>query len=338
MPYQNVQVLERAQAKIEAVRGTAEATASRWFYPPLGGITWTYAQDLEEIVEATRTYASAVDRQLGYRTVRINFDLILTYEEAVWWLNCALDGGNLSGTTTGSTPPGYTYTLAQNVTTDDLSTFTLKAGDPGNPLKFSRCVVNQATFRFNPQPGGETTWRMTAEVWAIFQGPTTFDSPTDTVRNRVLARGTKVFIDPTTLGTTQLTNAVRSGEFTINNNIEEKFFSENITDPHTDFARGSQVVTGSLVMEYLNDTEFNNMRNGTVRKIRISKDGDQIGTTPTTAFKWQADFPNAKWLAPSFGYAGQNKIITMPFVGQWTSTATQPLIVTVVTATASVTA
>jgi hypothetical protein len=338
MPYQNVQVLERAQAKIEAVRGTAETLMTRWMYPPPGGITWTYAQELEEITETTRTYATAVDRQLGYRTVRINFDLILTYEEAVWWLNCVLDGGNLTGTTTGSTPPGYTYSLAQNVTTDDLSTFTLKAGDPGNPLKFSRCAVNQATFRWNPQPGGETVWHMTAEVWAIFIGPTSFDSPTDITRERVLARGTKVYIDTTTLGTTQLLLASRSGEFTINNNLEEKFFSENIVDPHTDFARGPQIVTGSLVMEYLNDTEFALMRAGTVRKIRIVQTGRNIGSTPTTDYKFQADFPNAKWLAPSFGYAGQNKIITMPFVGQWAPAATQPLLVSIVNTSATITA
>lgn len=338
MAFTNVMVLERAQAKIEATRGTAEATMSRWFYPPLGALTWQYNQDLEEIVEQTRTYASAVDRQLGIRTCRVNIEINLTYEEAIWWLNCALDGSNLSGTTTGSTPAGYTYSLAQNVSADDLSTFTLKAGDATTIYKFSRCAVNQATFRWNPQPGGETCWRMTAEIFAIFVGTTTYDAPSDITRTRVLARGTKVYIDTTTIGTTQLLGAVRSGEFTINNGIEEKFFSENVTDAYTDFGRASQVVTGSLVMEYLNDTEFALMRAGTVRKIRILQTGANIGATPTTDFKWQADFPTAKWLAPQFGYAGQNKIITFPFVGQWAAAATQPLLIADVISAATVTA
>lgn len=338
MGFTNVQVLERAQAKIEAVRGTGETTMTRWFYFAPGALTWQYNQDLEEINEVTRTYATAVDRQLGPRSVRINIEINLTYEEAIWWLNCALDGSNLSGTTTGSTPAGYTYSLAQNVSADDLATFTLKAGEPGNPYKFSRCAVNQATFRWNPQPGGETCWRMTAEIWAIFVGTTTFDSPADITRNHVLARGTKVYVDTTTIGTTQLLGAVRSGEFTINNNLEEKFFSENTVDMAADFGRGSQVVTGSLVMEYLNDTEFALMRAGTTRKIRVLQTGPNIGATPTTDYKWQVDFPNAKWLAPSFGYAGQNKIITLPFVGQWTSAVTQPIQIADVIAAATVTA
>lgn len=340
MGYTNVQVLERAQAKIEGTRGTGETTMTRWWYFPLGAMTWTYDQELEEIIETTRTYASAVDRQLGMRAVRINVELNLTFEEAIWWLNCSLDGSNLSGTTTGSTPAGYTYSLAQNVSADDLATFTLKAGEPGNPYKFIRCAVNKATFRWNPQRGGDTCWRMAAEIFAIFVGTTTFDAPSDITRNRVLARGTAVYIDASggTIGTTQLLNTVRSGEFTIDNQLEEKFFSENIVDAHTDFGRGSQIVTGSIVMEYLNDTEFANMRAGTVRKIRIQRQGDQIGLTPTTNYLWRADFPNAKWLAPSFGYAGQNKIITMPFVGQWASSATQPLLISDVIAASSVAA
>lgn len=338
MAYSNVQVLERAQAKIEGTRGAAEATMTRWWYFPLGALTWTYDQELEEIIETTRTYASAVDRQLGMRSIRINIELNLTYEEAIWWLNMALDGGNLSGTTTGSTPAGYTYSLAQNVSADDLSTFTLKAGNPAVAYKFSRCAVNRMTMRWNPQSGGETSWRMTAEIFAIFVGTTSFDSPADITRNRILARGTAVYIDTTTIGTTQVLGAIRSGEVTIDNQLEEKFFSENTVDADDDFARGSQIVTGSLVMEYLNDTEFALMRAGTVRKIRISRTGDQIGTTPTTNYLWQLDIPNAKWLAPTFGYAGQNQIITLPFVGQWSSAVTQPLQVTDVIAAATVTA
>jgi hypothetical protein len=338
MPYQNVQVLERAQVKIEGTRGTAETTMTRWLYFAPGALTWQYNQDLEEINEVTRTYATAVDRQLGIRTVRINLEINLTFEEGIWWLNCALDGSNLSGTTTGSTPAGYTYSLAQNVSADDLATFTMKAGDPGNPYLFKRCAVNQATFRWNPQVGGDTCWKASFEIWAIFVGTTTFDAPSDITRNRVLARGTKFYSDDSTLGSGQVTGAIRSGEFTINNNLEEKVFSESTVDTHTDFARGPQIVTGSAVWEFLNDTEFAKMRAGTIRKVRIEQTGPQIGVTPTTNYLWRVDFPNAKWLAPTFGYAGQNKIITIPWVGQWASSATQPIQITDVIAASTVAA
>jgi hypothetical protein len=51
LAFQNVEILERAQAKIEAVRGTAEAAATRWLYFIQGGMSWSYQQDLESVSE-----------------------------------------------------------------------------------------------------------------------------------------------------------------------------------------------------------------------------------------------------------------------------------------------
>lgn len=340
MAITNVAILERAQAKIEGTRGTAETTMTRWWYFPPQRLTWQYLQDLEDVSEVTRTYAATVDRQLGIRMVRLNVEINGTFEEFVWWLNCILDGSNLTGTDTTSTPSGYTYALAQNVAADDLASFTLKAGDATVIYKFSRCMVNRATFRWNPQQGGDVCWRMAAEIWAIFVGTTTYDAPSDLDRTKILARGTKVYIDEPggTIGTTQLTATVRQGEFTIDNQLEEKIFSENTVDPHTDVARGEQLVTGSIVAEHKNDTEFAKMRAGTVRLLRLKQTGANIGATPTTNYDWQVDFPNAKWLAPTFGYAGNNRIITMPFVGQWSASEPQPVQIEVVNAESSITA
>lgn len=336
----NVEILERAQCKIEAVRGTAETTMTRWLYFPPQKFTWQYLQDLEAVSEVTRSYVATIDRQLGIRTVRMSVELNLTNEEAVWWLNAAVDGSNLTGTTTGSTPAGFTYSLAPNVAADDLASFTLKGGDTTNIYKFSRCMVNKATFRWNPQQGGDVCWRMVAEIWAIFVGTTTYDAPADITRTKILARGTKVYIDTTTIGTTQLLATVRQGEFTIDNQMEEKIFSESVLDPYTDVGRGEQIFTGSLVMENnaAAEAEFVLMRAGTVRKLRFSQTGAQIGITPTTNYLWQVDFPNAKWMAPVKSYAGHNSIITFPFVGQWTAAAPQPLLISDVTAAAAVAA
>jgi hypothetical protein len=291
-------------------------------------------------VKSTRTYAATVDRQLGIRYVRINIELNLTYEEAIWWLNLALDGNNRTGTTTGSTPPGFTYSLAPNSATDDLDTCTIKAGDPGNPYKFSRCAVNKMTMRWNPLQGGDTCWRMVAELWAIFVGTTTFDSPADITRNKILARGTKVYIDEPggTIMTTQILNKIRSGNIVIDNQLEEKVWSESVTDPMGDFARGEQLVTGEIVMEYQDDVEFGKMRAGTTRKLAIVQTGANIGATPTTDYRWQIQVPNAKYMAPTLGKAGQNKIITLPWVGQWSSAAPQPILVSDVIAAGTVTA
>lgn len=340
MTFANVDILERFQAKIEASRGVAETVMTRWFYPPPQKATWQYLQDLEDVSELTRTYAATVDRQLGIRTVRMNIELNLTYEEAVWWLNMALDGNNRTGTTTGSTPPGYTYTLAPNTAADDLDTFTMKGGDTVNIYKFSRCAVNKLTMRWNPQQGGDVCWRMVAEVWAIFVGTATYDAPSDITRTKILARGTKVYVDTATIHTTQMLNTMRQGEITIDNQLEEKIFSESVSDPYSDFARGEQIVTGSLVFEYNTgaETEFANMRAGTTRKVSIEQTGALIGSTPTTNYNWRIDVPTLKWMAPQQGYAGHNKIITFPWIAQWTSATPQVVSVVIVNANSTTTA
>jgi hypothetical protein len=132
----------------------------------------------------------------------------------------------------------------------------------------------------------------------------------------VLARGTKVWMDDFggSIGTTQILTKIRSGSITINNNLEEKVFSENVVDPHTDFARGPQIITGELVMEHNDDTVFGKMRSRTQQAIQIAQTGPNIGATPTTDYLWQIQIPQATLLAPSMGYAGQNKIITFPYV------------------------
>src|SRR5205085_2502473 len=91
----------------------------------------------------------------------------LSYEEIPWWFSMALKGGSATrtGTTTGSTPPGYTYTITPNDTADDLDTFTLKIGDPSVCYIYKRVVVNSMTLRCNPNQGesveivGRVVWR-----------------------------------------------------------------------------------------------------------------------------------------------------------------------------------
>lgn len=339
--YTNVVTLDRMEGKIEGTRGTPEATMTRPIVFPHGRASWSYeaAEGIEP--ETLRSFhATAADYAVpGVSRTRINIEAIMSFEEIIWWWNLGLKGGNLSGTTTGSTPPGYTNTFSPTAATDDIATATLKCGDGAVAYLFDRAAVNTMVMRWNP--GQEAYWMMAVELFARFKGTTTFDSPAAIVRHKIASKGTIVKIDATggTIGTTQVSGAIRSGSVSINNQLEEKQFTEDTDYTSADFARGEQIIAFELVRELLADTEFAFARAGTVRKIRIEKTGDAIGTSPTTAYLLQLDLPAARYtprLAPNF--QGQNRVLTLSGRGLRDASNTVPLIARSVIASSSVAA
>ena len=283
-----------------------------------GGFSWTYNRTREDAPESLNSFAVDRDTALTDESVTITFELRASYEEAIWWLNLALDGGNRTGTTTGSTPPGFTYTLTPNDTTDDLDSATFKIGDGATAYRFRRCMITTVTFRCNPNAGGEATWRIAGEMIAIFDGTTTLDTPASISRTMIYSNGTKLYFDTSSaIGTTAKNLMVRNVSFTINNGLEEKRFMESGATAAADVGRGPQRVTGDFTVEHLSDADFFSiMRANTNTKIRFEQTGAQIGTTPTTNYLWQVDFPQAKLNAPSESYAGQNLVMTFPFLAE----------------------
>lgn len=314
--YTNVMVLDRVEAKIQGARDTAESTMTRPIVFPHGKASWTYEADEAIMPESLRSYhaTDADNAVVGVAVSRLNLEMIMSFEEAVWWWNLGIKGGNLSGTTTGSTPAGYTNTSTPTAGSDDLAVATFKVGDGATAYLLDRGVVNTMTMRWNPARGGDAYWMMAVEIFCRFKGTTTFTGPSALTRHKIAAKGTKVYIDAVggTLGSTQVTGAIRSGSVTINNNIEEKQNSEDTDYMAADFGRGEQIITYDIVREHLADTEAALLRAGTPRAIRIEKTGDAIGTSPTTNYLLQIDMPVARYtprMAPNF--QGQNRILTM---------------------------
>lgn len=340
--YQNVLVLDRIEGKIESVRGTAEATMTRPIPYPLGRASWTYESDEELTAETLRSYhaTDADNTTVGVSRSRLNIEFLADFETLAWWLNLGLKGSNLIGTTTGSIPAGYTYTFTPTAATDDLATATFKCGDGSVVYKFDRGVVNTFTMRWNPAgSGADGYWMCAAEILCRFQGTSSFDNPAALTRHKIPAMGTKVYIDPTTIGTTQALGVIRSGSVTINNNIEEKQYSEDASLMSADFARGEQVITFELVREYTADTEIAFQRAGTTRKIRLEYTGPNIGSTPTTNYLLQIDLPVARYtprIAPN--WQGQNRVLTMSGQALRNSSNTVPITVKVVNASSTIAA
>ena len=341
MAYLNVLANARVQTKIEAVRGTAETTMTRNLELLQSGFSWTYDQSRSDEPEMLGSFSVDRDTVLLERSCTFSFEARLAFEMVPWWMSLALKGGTVvrTGTTTASTPPGYTYTITPDDTVDNLDTFTMKAGDGAVAYQFRRCVITSTTIRASFGPGGEATWRIAVEGRAIFVGTTTFDSPAAIARTMIRSKaGNLVFLDTASvIGTSQLTGKARSFSLTIDNAIEDKYFAETGLDAGADFGRGAQRITGEVVLEALNDTEFAIMRANTATKLRFQNTGDVIGATPAANYLQQLDVPQAKLNAPAMGYAGNNRIYTFPFIGE-KPLAAQAITSKTVTAAATVTA
>lgn len=340
--YTNVQVLDRIEAGIESIRGTA-VTCTRPVPFPVGKASWTYESDEAITAETLRSYhaTDADNTTVGISKCRLNIEFIADFETLVWWWNLALKGSNLTGTTTGSTPAGYTYTFTPTAATDDLATATFKVGDGAVAYVLNRGVVNTFTMRWNPAAGGDSYWMVSVEIFCRFGGTTTFDAPAAVTRHKIPAMGTVVKIDATggTIGTTAVSGAIRSGSVTINNQIEEKQFSEDSSVMSADFGRSEQLITFEIIRELLADTEIAFLRAGTVRKIRIEYTGISIGTSPTTSYLFRIDLPVARYtprMAPN--YQGQNRILAMSGRALRNSGNTVPITASVVNTASSTTA
>lgn len=307
MAFLNVTALNRAEAKIEATRGTDPVTMTHNMALLANGSSFTVNQAHEEEPEMTQSFSPYSDNALTNQRSSLRLEFIATYEDLIWWDQHVVKSQAmpLAGVTTGSTPPGYTYTITPTATADDIATSTWKIGDGAVAYKFTRCVVNTFTARINPE--NEGTWRCTVEMFGIFAGTTTFDSPAITTQTKVVSYGTKVFLDTTTIGTTQVTGRVRSATITWTLNIEEKSFMETGVQAHTDFGRGYYIVTFEIVMEHNADDWFAVARANTAYKLRIEKTGAQIGTTPTTNYLRQLDFNRVKLRIPTFQRSGVNQ-------------------------------
>lgn len=331
----NVLVLERAEIAQEVTPGVLKAM-TRPLYHVQGGLTWTHEIPMDDTKEALGSKYGTELQDGGIPITRINIETVLSYQDVTWWLDKALYAINLATPTNLTGAYGYTFTPDGDAF--DLNSFCMIAGDAAQAYGFKRCLVNKATFRWNPQSGGEAHWMGAFEIFAQFVGTDTFESPADYTRTKVLARGTDVYSDAIggTIGTTAKTK-VRSGSISIDNQIEEKIYTENDTAVADDWGWGEQIVTAELLMEFANDTDFALYRANTRRLIRIAQTGPVAGGANNYTLRF--DLPRAHIVSFQPGRTGQNKTATMGLVGETDRAAavTQPMSAYVINALATTT-
>lgn len=331
----NEDILLRAQAGIETVRGTNVA-ATRKVY---ARIEPSITRSLSPFRNTTGTFQGR--RRASYARTKVAFSASdeATYQDLPWWFKLALKGG-VTATSDGGTPtPAYPYTFVPTVATDDLNSMTLEFNEVGNPYETGQVMVNSWTLRMDSDNDTEPSWMFDAELIGRDWETTTFTAAlADRVTEPILARGTKLYIEDAggTIGTTQKTGTLISCSITGNNNIDFKAFAEDTKYVAANkVGRGEQTFDAQFTFEFENDTEFAKYRN-TVAQQRIIR-LEQSGATAihTTVFPRMRLDMYGYWGSWSRGTRVNNLTATFGFMGFFDDTAAKTFSAEVVNASAT---
>ena len=311
----NELIRRKNQTGFETTRGTGvAATGKRYFQ-----LTPNFGKALQEFSDQSGTYKDR--RRAAYQRREVGFTAaeLLTYEDFCWWLEHLAKGG-VSPSADAGTPIAYTRPYLPSIETDDLKSSTLEFNHVGNVYKSTQLMANSATIRIDPDNNGG--WMIDGDFKAIGFDPSTYTgSITDRQTEVIKAKGTKLFVDDATIGTTQVTGRMISASVTINNNLDFKAFAENETGPAPNkVGRGAQQVNGQFVLEFDSDAEFDKYRadDPVERFIRLEREGSIIHD----AVKKRARLDlNGFWEAISWGNRANNIIATFGFSGYYNITS-----------------
>lgn len=328
-------IFEISQAGLETTRGTAVAATRKLYtnWSPFSyekEIVFANAQTgtLEPNIDATYRRPSPVGHTGAEQA---------TFEDLPWWLQAALKGGVTGGAGDAGSPPMYTYAFNPSNTADDIKSFTLERGTTTLPYKFNQAMVNQLTIRIDPD--NEAAWMLDIEAMSRKPAQTAMTGAiSDRTRELIRAPGTQLFVDTTTIGTTQVSGRFIGGSVTIQNSLNFKAFSEDEDDYAANkVGRGMRLVTAQFSFEHDSDTEFANYRDATAgaplkRKIRVKRIGSVIHDAVTKDVTLDV---YGYWSAAAMDYRENNKIITLTLAGARDATATATIIATVKNALAT---
>ncbi len=325
----NEDILLRAQAAVESVRGT-DLAATRKVYAQ---ITPSVVRPLSAFRNTTGTFKGR--RRPSYARTKVSLTAMdeATYQDLPWWLLGCLKGG-VTGVTDAGSPPAYTYTFTPTVATDDLASYTFEIGDVGNPYQTSQAMVNSWTLRMDSDNDAEPSWMLDLQLIGRDWGSTTFTGAlSDRTTEPILARGTKIYVDTSTIGSTQLTGKLISASITGNNSLTFKSFAEDTTYVAANkVGRGEQTIDAQFTFEFDDNTEFANFLSTVPvqRKIRFEQSGGTVINT-TVYPRMRIDL-YGYWSSWSRGTRVNNLTATFGLQAFYDTTATTDITIAIVNA------
>lgn len=308
---QNERILDRVQIGFEGTPGTAVAATRKMYarMDPAGGVS----APLLWYDDATGTYQNRRRATRGRTTVAWPMTDLVTFEDIHYWLCMMVEG--TAAETTGTDPSALVHTFEPDLDTDTLRSATVEWGDPGNVYEVSQAYMNSWTLRGDSDNDNELAWMLEADFVGREFVTSTFTALPDRTTEVVTARGTELFIDPSSaaIGTTQVTGKLINWSITgtINRHTkafaeDEQFVAQGVT------GRQAWMLDAQLTFEFDDDTEFANYRAGdppVQRAIRLSRAGSAIAGMGDTHLL-QVDLFGF-WSAVSTGDREGNKTITL---------------------------
>lgn len=287
-------VLASARAGLESTRGTA-VTPTRLLYFKPGGAT--HAQEVGTLIpeEAWASYTPNRRAYAGLERNRLTFEGDLTYTDAIWPMNLAVDA-EASGSVTDTS--AYTWTGLPVHTSDALKSATVEFAyaDLLSTVgwRLPGCLGNSWEITFTkPASGGDTGVSHKLEL--ITASPATqITSFGGSLSDRTLVSATgnqiKSYINGTgsAFGTTADTR-VNQATFRVNNDYRFRDGFDG-TGNAIELVRGAKRGSRLTMQRYFNDkTELDAYIAKTSRRIRIIAEGAVIGAA-TAKYTVQLDF------------------------------------------------
>ncbi len=321
--------LEISQAGIETTRGTSVA-ATRKVYILLQ--PFNFERELQWASQQTGTFEERREGSYDRIALTLNGTESLTFEDLPWWLQFIIKGG-VTATGDGGSPPAYPYNFTPTLAADDLKSMTLELGTPTLPYEIDQVMANSATFRFAPDDA--KYWEMDVELMGRTLTQTAMTgSIAERSRELIKAPGTKIYVDSSTIGSTQVTGRFIGGSITVNNNLDFKSFAEDENAPAANkVGRGSRTVDAQFTFEFDSDTEFANYRAAVPveRFIRIEREGTQIHGGSVVNKRARIDL-NGFWSSVEPGYRNNNKILTFGLGARYNTSSAYSISASVVNA------
>lgn len=324
-----LQVIQAGRQSTAGPGNAVAATARVDFTPGTG----TLKREIKkQIIRNSGSFATAHRSQVVSETVQVDWSFPVSYDRLVTYFGAAV-----APLTTGTGNPNALWSYpAPSDTADNLHFYTLEVGgvDTTNPwpLEFRVTDAHITDFEIDIKHSdvwqGKVTWLgietdVAAKTSALSLPSNALGGVTPL--QEVRTADTKVYIDSTTIGTTQITGTILSAKVKVTNGYTSRF-TLDATQQANRIARSKErMVSADIVYEYNASTEYTAWASNTPRKIRIKSAPAAIGGVSYVA---QIDLYGI-WNAHTLAADGDVIVEQLTLSGQYDAGATTDINVSV---------
>jgi len=323
--------LRKIQVGRETTAGTSVAATLKW--RGLGTL-----EDQREVIfpDEDVGYLSGIDRAYTPKLLgALSMDSVpATFEQLPIILSAGVKNVVTGATDTGGSGKVYTYTFP-TTSANTITTWTIEGGDDSGEEEMEYSFVESFELSGN---GGEVlnvsaNWLGRQVTPSTFTGSITAPA---TVEEILFSKG-KLYIDATTIGTTQVTNTLLGASMQVNTGWIPKYTAEgNLYFSFPQSTKPEVLLNVTFEHNASSVSEKAAWRAGTSRLLRLQFAGNALTTAGTFATKLLRIDLAGKWEKfDKIGDMNGNDIVTGTFRAGYNATAAKFAEIKVVNETAS---